>query len=78
MMDRPATPVATLVKAREIGLKAGLRHVYVGNIPGKPERTPIVMPVRNCSSSVWLYDSALPLEDGRCPKCQAEIDGVWK
>ena len=35
MMDRPATPVATLVRAREIGLKAGLRYVYVGNIPGE-------------------------------------------
>jgi len=34
-MDRPATPVATLVRAREIGRQAGLRYVYVGNIPGE-------------------------------------------
>src|SRR4030042_1522596 len=33
MMDRPATPVATLRRAREIGLAAGLRYVYTGNLP---------------------------------------------
>lgn len=30
----PPTPVATLERARDIGLKAGLDFVYVGNIPG--------------------------------------------
>lgn len=30
------TPVATLEKARYIGLEAGLRFVYLGNVPGHP------------------------------------------
>jgi pyruvate formate lyase activating enzyme len=30
----PATPVKTLEKAREIGLSAGLRFVYIGNVAG--------------------------------------------
>ncbi len=30
----PITPVETLEKAREIGIKSGLKHVYVGNVPG--------------------------------------------
>jgi pyruvate formate lyase activating enzyme len=34
MMDRPVTPVKTLQAARDIGVKAGLRYVYVGNVPG--------------------------------------------
>jgi len=34
--DLPPTPVATLEKAIRIGRKAGLRFVYVGNVPGHP------------------------------------------
>lgn len=32
MRDIPPTPVATLRRAREIGLRHGLRHVYIGNV----------------------------------------------
>ena len=34
LLDRPATPLRTLRTAREIGLEAGLHHVYTGNVPG--------------------------------------------
>ncbi|MBI2957212.1 MAG: AmmeMemoRadiSam system radical SAM enzyme [Chloroflexi bacterium] len=34
MMDKPPTPVATLERALNIGKEAGLRFVYVGNVPG--------------------------------------------
>ena len=30
------TPVGILEKAREIGLEAGLKYVYIGNVPGHP------------------------------------------
>lgn len=33
MTHIPPTPAATLVRAREIGLREGLHYVYVGNIP---------------------------------------------
>jgi pyruvate formate lyase activating enzyme len=36
MMDFLSTPVATLEKHYEIGKKAGLRYVYIGNVPGHP------------------------------------------
>ena len=32
MMDVPHTPVATVKRARAIGLRNGLRHVYTGNV----------------------------------------------
>ena len=35
LTDRPRTPVATLRRARDIGLAAGLRYVYEGNVPGQ-------------------------------------------
>lgn len=34
LRDKPPTPVATLERALDIGKKAGLRFVYVGNVPG--------------------------------------------
>ncbi|MDY0039328.1 MAG: AmmeMemoRadiSam system radical SAM enzyme [Desulforhabdus sp.] len=34
LTDRSPTPVSTLHKARQVGLEAGLRYVYTGNIPG--------------------------------------------
>ncbi|MEK6705342.1 MAG: AmmeMemoRadiSam system radical SAM enzyme [Bdellovibrionota bacterium] len=32
LTDRPRTPVTTLIKARGIAIKNGLRHVYLGNV----------------------------------------------
>ena len=34
MLDVPPTPIATLLRAVEIGREAGLVHVYAGNAPG--------------------------------------------
>jgi len=40
MMDFPRTPIETLEKHYEIGRKAGLNYVYIGNVPGhKAEST---------------------------------------
>ena len=37
LIDLPPTPPETLRKARKIGLEAGLRYVYQGNVPGEGE-----------------------------------------
>ncbi len=34
LTDRPPTPISTVLRARDIGLEAGLQYVYVGNVPG--------------------------------------------
>jgi pyruvate formate lyase activating enzyme len=39
MMDFPPTPVKTLEEHVAIGRKAGLRYVYVGNVPGHPDES---------------------------------------
>jgi pyruvate formate lyase activating enzyme len=78
MLDRPRTPAATLLKAREIGLKAGLRYVYTGNIPGQGGESTYCY---NCGELVierlGYSIKGFILQDGKCPQCQAEIDGVW-
>jgi pyruvate formate lyase activating enzyme len=35
LLDLPRTSIATLRRAREIGLEVGLRYVYEGNVPGE-------------------------------------------
>jgi pyruvate formate lyase activating enzyme len=73
----PPTPVATLERAREIGLQAGLHYVYIGNVPGHPgEHTACPRCSRTLirRSGLRLLDCAVTPES-RCPYCGATIAG---
>lgn len=77
MLDRPPTPVETLRHARRIGLDAGLRYVYEGNVPGEGgENTTCYA----CGALlIERYGHAVRgnrIRAGRCPDCAATIDGV--
>jgi pyruvate formate lyase activating enzyme len=77
MLDRPPTPVQTLRRARRIGLDAGLRYVYEGNVPGEGgENTSCYA----CGALlIERYGHAVRhnrIRSGRCPECGATIDGV--
>lgn len=70
----PATPVATLERAREIGRAAGLRYVYVGNVSGhdaENTRCPAcdALLVRRVGYDVGRED----LVEGRCAACGEPI-----
>jgi pyruvate formate lyase activating enzyme len=79
MLDRPRTPPETLLKAREIGRAAGLRYVYTGNIPGQGgENTYCYSCGELLIERLGYTIKGFILQDGKCPKCQAAIDGVWK
>lgn len=78
MLDRPRTPAATLLRARDLGLKAGLRYVYTGNIPGQGgESTYCYQCGELLIDRVGYTIRGFVLQEGKCPKCQATIDGVW-
>jgi pyruvate formate lyase activating enzyme len=78
MLDRPRTPAATLLMARDIGLEAGLRYVYTGNIPGQGgENTYCYSCGELVIERVGYAIKGFILQNGTCPKCQAAIDGVW-
>ena len=75
--DVPPTTVETLRKARDIGIKAGLRYVYEGNIPGEG------------GENTYCYSCGEPvikrygfqiienkLDNGKCPKCRTQMDGI--
>jgi len=74
----PPTPVATLERAQEIGRQAGLRYVYLGNVPGHPGEHTLcpscgIILVRRGLLQLRRCDVT---PDGRCPCCGQEIAGV--
>jgi pyruvate formate lyase activating enzyme len=78
MTDRPRTPAETLIRAREIGLKAGLKYVFVGNIPITGSEDTYC---RECQK-LLIQRSGFQVRQNNikkhhCPYCGAEIKGVW-
>jgi pyruvate formate lyase activating enzyme len=77
MTDLVPTPAATLTRARNIALKAGLRYVYTGNVHDRAGGTtfcpgcakPVI--VRNWHE---ILDYALTAE-GRCKHCGVQLPG---
>jgi pyruvate formate lyase activating enzyme len=76
--DAPPTGAVTLARAREIGIDAGLRHVYTGNVAcGEGEWTLC----HACGCCVirraGFRVAANNLRGGACPDCGAGIAGIW-
>jgi pyruvate formate lyase activating enzyme len=80
MIGPDDTSVATLVRAAEIGRRAGLHFVYAGNIPGavgewEDTRCP------GCGVTLVERRGFRVLreriEAGACPECRRSIPGVW-
>jgi pyruvate formate lyase activating enzyme len=77
MADRPATPVATLRRAREIGVSAGLQYVYEGNIPGQGSENTFCPGCRTVLvERHGFVVRADQIKNGRCPACGTQIAGV--
>jgi pyruvate formate lyase activating enzyme len=70
-----------LRQAAEIGVTAGLRFVYAGNLPGRVgewenTRCP------HCQLTLIRRAGFLVREyrispNGTCPQCQSKIPGIW-
>ncbi len=72
------TPLPSLERARECGLKAGLQFVYIGNAPGNPgENTycPKCRKVLVRRSGYNILD--LHIRSGKCRYCGEKIGGLW-
>lgn len=77
MWDRPPTPLATLQRARELGLEAGLRYVYQGNAPGGTgEDTPCPACGAILLARTSFFLRANRVRGGCCPECGTPLDGV--
>jgi pyruvate formate lyase activating enzyme len=78
LKNLPSTPLATLKRAREIGLESGIHYVYTGNVPGDPGENTYCP---GCRSLLIKRVGFSVLENrvdaGRCPDCGQTIAGVW-
>ena len=77
LLDRPPTPLQTLRLAREIGLEAGLHHVYTGNVPGDEGENTCC---RGCGKMLierrGFSIRIGTLKDGACSACGTVMPGV--
>jgi len=74
--DHMTTPIETLKKAMEIGQRAGLRYIYLGNVLEGTNTC-----CYRCHELIvarrYMGFNRNNLENGRCPSCGAIIKGVW-
>jgi len=80
MPDVPATPAATLIRAREIALGEGLHYVYTGNVHNKEGDTTFCA---ECHTPLierdWYQINRYQLtEDGCCPACGSAVAGRFE
>ncbi|ATB68164.1 ammeMemoRadiSam system, radical SAM enzyme [Sulfurospirillum diekertiae] len=72
----PSTSVETLKRAEAIGRKAGLKHIYIGNVglenPTRCVTCNAVLITRKRFEVMENY-----LVDGCCPKCNTKLTGVF-
>jgi pyruvate formate lyase activating enzyme len=78
MLNRPRTSQKALATAYEIGVQAGLRYVYVGNVMDA-DRESTYCP--ECGQKLierhWYNVRELWRERGTCFQCGHSIAGVW-
>lgn len=79
MTDKEPTSSGVLQRAMDIGKSAGLRYIYVGNLPGaKGESTHCY----NCGHVLIercrYVISANNIADGVCPNCRTQIAGEFR
>jgi pyruvate formate lyase activating enzyme len=79
----PPTPVSTLEGAWRIGKEAGLRFIYLGNLPGTAPARPRLENTTCPDCKTLLIERrglgivGYHLERGHCPTCGLEVPGVW-
>lgn len=77
MLEAAPTPATTLRRARRIGLDAGLRYVYQGNLPGEEGES---TSCPGCGALVVERQGfglrRRRTEKGRCMACGERIDGI--
>lgn len=74
LKNLPDTPLKTLKMAYEIGKKTGLKYVYTGNIPGLTSEDTFCPRCNNLAVNrtgyiVYRYD-----KNGKCPKCNENLN----
>lgn len=75
ILNLESTPLSKLKEAYKIGKDAGLRYVYIGNVP-EEEMTYCYSCGKDLIRRFGFEVLKNELKDAKCPKCGAIIDGV--
>ncbi len=71
----PPTPIATLERAYQIGVEAGLKFIYAGNVPGHESESTVCY---SCGQTVvkrfGYHTEVVGLDGARCRFCGAELN----
>jgi pyruvate formate lyase activating enzyme len=77
MYDRGPTPAVSMRRAYDLGREAGLRYVYVGNMPDARLEDTFCT---NCGQTVierWGFRvGRRNIRDGKCGNCGTRVAGV--
>lgn len=73
-----ATPIDTLRRAVQLGVRAGLRYVYAGNVPGEESENTFCPSCRaRLIRRVGFSVAENRLAAGQCPDCKTPVPGIW-
>ncbi len=79
LTDVHATPPERIHLAKEIGIGAGLRYVYTGNLPGDEGEKTFCHECGELLIDRFGFSIRNNLiKDNCCPRCRTEIPGIWK
>lgn len=74
----PPTPVNILVNARETAWSQGLKHVYIGNVPGPGYQDTLCPGCDKVAIGRRGYTIVQNnIENGKCKSCGRLINGIW-
>jgi len=74
----PSTPLETLQAACRLGMEAGLKYVYCGNVSGQAdESTHCPSCGRVVIERLGFTVRRIDLADGACAHCGERIEGIW-
>ena len=72
----PPTPVGILEKGRQIGFEAGLRFVYLGNVPGHAGENTYCPTCQKLLIRRHIFEiSENHSQGGQCPRCNTSLPG---
>ena len=79
MNHLPPTPIKTLEEAIRIAVVAGIRYVYIGNVPGhKYNSTYCPECKKKIISRTHFVVHQVDIQDSKCRFCGHQIPGLWE
>lgn len=77
LTDRDPTPVGSLRRAYEIGVSAGLHHIYLGNVPGQGGENTYCHHCKDLLvERTGFYVRRNHIRDNGCPGCGTPVHGI--